>query len=349
MIALDSYPSPHLNRTRRNLRQGDVPVVSGRTPWWASLVLIIAVLQVMACTGEPPAATDWQLGPFVKYDGNPILTPQGDTWESKDVFNPAAWTDGETVYVLYRAEDSTGIGVWNGTSRIGMATSTDGVRFERQPEPIFGPSDEWELPGGTEDPRVVRIDDVFYMTYTAYDGTTARLGLATSPDLVTWTKHGPLFPELGWTKSGAILTQPVDGKYWMYFGDTDIWAAYSDDGIQWTPIEEPVLRRRPGMFDSRLVEPGPQPLWTDQGILLLYNGADEDLVYRSAQALFDPTDPTKLIARSDTPFLEPTEVLEETGQVPNVVFIEGLVTLDGVDYLYYGMGDSGIGVAIHRP
>ncbi len=312
--------------------------------------LLLAALLLPGCAGEAAEETDaWQLGPFEKYAQNPILTPQGATWEAKDVFNPAAWTDGETLWLLYRAEDSTGIGQWNGTSRIGLATSTDGLRFLREPEPVLSPAEPWELPGGCEDPRLVKIDDTFYLTYTAYDGETARLALASSPDLRAWTRHGPVFPERGWTKSGAILATPIDGKYWMYFGDTNLWAAYSTDRVHWTAVEEPVLRPRPGRFDGRLVEPGPPPILTDEGILLLYNGADEALVYAAGQALFDPADPTRLLARSEAPFLTPTTALEQRGQIPNVVFIEGLARFQGQWFLYFGMGDSGIGVAVHEP
>lgn len=287
----------------------------------------------------------WQLGPFQKYQGNPIITPQGNTWESKDVFNPAAWTDGETVYMIYRAEDSTGIGQWNGTSRLGLAKSTDGLNFTRKPDPIMEPTEPWELPGGCEDPRIVQIDDTFYLTYTAYDGKAARLALATSTDLVNWKKHGLIFPDLEWSKAGAILPERINGKYWMYFGDTNIWTAYSEDLLHWTMIEEPVLKPRKGKFDSRLVEPGPPPLMTKDGILLLYNAADEKLVYETGQVLFDAQDPTKLIARSDSSFLRPEAHLEQEGQIPNVVFIEGLVQFKGKWFLYFGMGDSGIGVA----
>ena len=56
----------------------------------------------------------------------------------------------------------------------------------------------------------------------------------------------------------------------MYFGDTNIWAAHSVDLMEWTVVENPVLQPRPGYFDSRLVEPGPQPVMTERGILLLY-------------------------------------------------------------------------------
>lgn len=312
--------------------------------------VLIATIVLGCANSEPnraPAmAESWQLGPFDKYDANPILTAQGTTWEAKDVFNPTAWTDGETVWLLYRAEDTTGIGQWNGTSRIGLARSPDGFAFEREPDPILEPSEEWEIPGGCEDPRLVKIGDTFYLTYTAYDGETARLALASSPDLRSWTKHGLVFPDRGWTKSGAILATPIDGTYWMYFGDTNLWAAHSTDLENWTAIDEPVLRPRPGHFDSRLVEPGPQPVLTDDGIVLLYNAADSALTYAAGQALFDRADPTRLLDRSNTPFMAPTVELERTGQVPNVVFIQGLARLRDRWFLYFGMGDSGIGVAI---
>ncbi len=309
-------------------------------------ITIISIL-IMACTEHTDP--DWQMGPFVKYGGNPIITPQGDSWEAKDVFNPAAWSDGETIYMLYRAEDSTGIGIWNGTSRIGLGTSTDGYQFDRHPVPVYEPVSEWELPGGAEDPRIAKIDDTFYLTYTAYDGETARQALASSKDLMNWERHGLILPELGWTKAGAIVPRQINGRYWMYFGDTNIWVAWSEDLINWTPIEEPVMRPREGMFDSRLVEPGPTPLITEHGILMLYNSADEGLVYRTGQALFDINDPTQLLKRSDDFFMEPDLETEIDGQIPNVVFIEGLAELDGKWFLYYGMGDSGIGVAVYDP
>lgn len=313
----------------------------------ASLSSIILISLIASCTAQ--TETDWQMGPFVKYNNNPVITPQGDSWEAKDVFNPAAWSDGEMIYMLYRAEDSTGVGIWNGTSRIGLGTSTDGINFDRRPEPVYEPVEEWELPGGAEDPRIAKIGDTFYLTYTAYDGETARQALASSKDLLNWDRHGLIFPELGWTKAGAIVPQQINGRYWMYFGDTNIWAAWSEDLIKWTPIEEPVMRPRDGMFDSGLVEPGPTPLITEHGILMLYNSADEDLVYRTGQALFDINDPTRLIKRSDSFFMEPDVEMEIDGQIPNVVFIEGLAELDGKWYLYFGMGDSGIGVAVYDP
>ena len=78
--------------------------------------------------------------------------------------------------------------------------------------------------------------------------------------------------------------------------------SYSTDLIHWTEaMNTPVLPRRPGMFDSRVVEPGPSPILTPRGIVLIYNGADDKLVYRTAVAVFD----RKLISRSNEPICAP--------------------------------------------
>src|SRR5258708_24199102 len=82
--------------------------------------------------------------------------------------------------------------------------------------------------------------------------------------------------------------------------------SYSTDLIHWTEATKiPVLPRRPGMFDSRVVEPGPPPILTEQGIVLIYNCADENLVYRTAVPIFDRNDPRKLLYRSHSPIFVP--------------------------------------------
>jgi predicted GH43/DUF377 family glycosyl hydrolase len=144
----------------------------------------------------------------------------------------------------------------------------------------------------------------------------------------------------------------------MYFGDTSIWLAESDDLIHWTPKPDPVLQpsASPDAFDSALIEPGPQPILTDEGILLMYNAArwvtDESdpaygkLRYAAGQVLFDRNDPARVLRRTELPFLIPGTQDECVGQVDHVVFVEGLVEFRGAYYLYYGMADSKIGVAI---
>jgi len=282
----------------------------------------------------------------------PILGPQGTGFEAAGVFNPAVIKDGDRYVMLYRAQDS------KGTSRIGIATGRDGIHFVREAEPALAPEADYERGGGVEDPRLVKIGATFYLTYTAYDGKNAQLALATSSDLRRWERRGVIMPantgrwNVKWTKSGAILTEPVGGRYWMYYmadaaaaaDQTGI--AYSTDLRRWTEaLDAPVLGRRAGAFDSRVVEPGPPPVMLPEGILLVYNGADDRLVYRTGWALFDRNDPTRVLARSDTPIFEPQRGWELTGQVPNVVFVEGLVREGGRWLFYYGGADRHVGVA----
>jgi len=333
--------------------------------------------------------SSWALIPFNKVDSvNPILNPGGNEfncpilkqtvkWEEKDVFNPAAVVKDGKVYLLYRAEDK--IGKYAGTSRIGIAVSEDGLHFTKMQEPVLYPDNdslkifEWE--GGIEDPRLVETEDKRYvMTYTSYDGTTARLLVALSSDLVNWTKYGTVLNgkyKNTWSKSGAIIAKEsngrivatkINGKYWMYFGDTDLFMATSDDLIHWRPVEEDgklksVLRPRPGQFDSRLVESGPFALLTDKGILMIYNsmnldeGGDPSIAkgaYCAGQALFDANDPTKLVDRLEKNFMRPDKSYETTGQVNQVCFVEGLVHFNDKWILYYGTADSKIAVAVRR-
>ena len=145
----------------------------------------------------------------------------------------------------------------------------------------------------------------YIMTYTSYDGKTARLMIATSTDLLHWTKYGAAFSDAykgkyfnAWSKSGAIVSTyskgkivatRVNGKYLMYWGDKYIWLATSDDLIHWTPVEKAKAELQPydsiysdfnvsdlkiavptrqGKFDCNIVESGPPAMLTDKGILL---------------------------------------------------------------------------------
>lgn len=350
-------------------------------------VFIYSLALLASCSGGQKALTGdaWMAKSIQRFDDyNPVLEPSSRPeyycpirkkrveWEEKSVFNPAAVVKDGRVWLLYRAQDK------HGTSRIGLANSRDGLEFRKNAVPVLRPDHdtmkdfEWE--GGCEDPRVVQRDDGLYvMTYTAYDSKTARLCLATSRDLVSWEKHGPLFTDRKyrdlWSKSGAIVCErdgnkivarKVKGKYWMYWGDTDLFMAYSDDLVSWRPMEDKkgnlsrVMMPRPGYFDSRLVEPGPFALLRKEGILLLYNSAnsasngDKTLgadTYSVGQALFSSKNPWELRARSDKYLLTPEHDYEREGQVANVCFLEGMAWVNGRWLLYYGAGDSKIAVA----
>ncbi len=305
---------------------------------------------VLLLVASSSPLTEWH-----RASDDPIISPRGNGSEAAGTFNPAVVIHDGKFVMLYRAQDS------NGTSRLGYAESEDGIHFTRRADPVLSPETGYEKDGGVEDPRLVKFGDIYYLTYTGYNKKDAQLCLATSRDLIHWERKGVILPayrgnwNVGWTKSGAIVPEKIQGKYWMYFLGTSAdktdqtGLAYSTDLIRWTEATQtPVLPRRPRQFDSRVVEPGPPPIITKDGIVLIYNAADDKLVYRTAVAVFDPHDPSKLLSRSDRPIFAPEKEWEKVGQVPNVVFVEGMVRQGSRYLFYYGAADKYIGVAEAR-
>jgi predicted GH43/DUF377 family glycosyl hydrolase len=291
-------------------------------------------------------------GSWHRLSETPVIVPRGNTWESTGTFNPSVAVREGKIVMLYRAQDK------QGTSRLGYAESSDGTHFTRRNDPVLTPTEEYEKDGGVEDPRLVQFGDTYYLTYTGYNKKDAQLCLATSKDLIHWDRKGVIIPankgnwNVKWTKSGAIVPEKIDGKYWMYFLGTSAdnkdqaGLATSTDLIHWTEATlTPVLPVSPGHFDSRVAEPGPAPIVTPNGIVLIYNGADDKLVYRTGIAIFDRHDPRKLLWRSDEPIFFPEKDWEKAGQVPNVVFVEGMVKQDKRYLFYYGGADTNVGVA----
>ena len=314
--------------------------------------LLLATFLFAASLAFATSTADLPFGPWTRASNEPILSPQGASWESAGTFNPATVLHDGKIVMLYRAQDASG------TSRLGYAESTNGPHFIRRPDPVLSPETDYEKDGGVEDPRLQRLGGTYYLTYTGYNKKDAQLCLATSRDLIHWERKGVILPaykgnwNIGWTKSGAIVPEKIDAKYWMYWlGTADdktdqMGLSFSTDLIHWTEATQtPVLPRRAGMFDSRVVEPGPPPILTPKGIVLIYNGADDKLVYRTAVAVFDRSDPSKILYRSDTPIFAPEKEWEKVGQVPNVVFVEGMVPQKDRWLFYYGGADKYVGVA----
>ncbi len=354
------------------------------------ILLSLALLPYLVLSQQP-----WLLN-FEKTELNPVMTANPEftficpvsgqevAWQKADVFNPAAVVRNDTVFMLFRAEDNPAAELGGRTSRIGLAYSIDGVHFEKFPKPVLYPGKdefrEWDYPGGVEDPRVVEmLDGSYLMLYTSWNKDIARLSSASSWDLKKWTKHGPVFKTAYggkyldiWSKSGSVITElkdgklvakRIDGKIWMYWGETFVNLAHSRNGIQWEPLlnEEGKLLRvfEPtlGEFDSHLTEPGPPALYTDKGILLLYNGknlsgkgADDKVpegTYCGGQVLFESKDPRRFVARLDKPFICPSLPHEMSGQYKaGTTFIEGLVYFKNKWFLYYGTADSMVGLAV---
>jgi len=231
---------------------------------------------------------------------------------------------------------------------------------------------------GTEDPRVVYRGKtgVYYLLYSAVANTTggipvSRLALATTINPVNkngWTRHGPLFPQLKWSKSGALLIRDgFPGPSYLFWGDSSlvpgIQVATTPDLITFTYNASIFIHTRDDHFDSLLIEAGPMPLpLSDGNYLFLYNSArhgypspkpDWDIQYNVGYVILDKNDPTNILERSENPILSPSEpweigTLPYLGLTPNVVFVEGWAPLPEPDtfVIFYGAADSVIGVGL---
>ncbi|KAL6859790.1 hypothetical protein ACO1O0_003814 [Amphichorda felina] len=306
---------------------------------------------------------------FKNYSGNPILRPNpANEWESAYTYNPTAIVVDDFVFLLYRAQNK------GKTSSIGLAWSKDGYNFKRYDRPVLKPTEWYEKGGGCEDPRVIRVNGTFYMTYTSYDGRTARLCMATSTDLITWKKHGPILPNIndilyewgrhvnayrprtGWSKSGSILDEKMpDGSYHMIFGDQMLYHATSKDLIHWDYRANNLpFASKINPWEQGIMEAGPPAIKTRDGKwILIYNGMAtgpggyRPRQYSTGEMLIDPVKRPAgpPIARVETPLLTPTSSDELNGQVKDVVFTEGLVQYHGKWFMYFGQGDTSLGVA----
>ena len=374
-------------------------IIKSRICHYSLLPLCCVIISFIGAAGQDKLPS-WAFGPFIRpANVNPVLSPDPMSrftdpmsgkkvaWESNDVFNPAATIRKNRIYVLYRAEDKSGVGIGERTSRIGLAESRDGITMKRRKTPVMYPRDdaqkEFEWTGGCEDPRVaVTEDGTYLMFYTQWNKKVPRIGVATSRDLVKWTKHGPAFQDAYngrffnmASKSASVITKlvngkqvitKVNGKYMMYWGEHFVNPATSDDLVNWQPMLDEkgellqLIAPRKNHFDSELTECGPPAVITENGILLLYNGknkANEDRdkrytanTYTAGQVLFDLKDGLKPVQRLDTPFFVPTEPFEKSGQYPaGTVFLEGLVYFKNKWFLYYGCADSRVAVAVFDP
>ena len=305
---------------------------------------------------------------LIRYTHNPVLEANPESeWEAGAVFNCGATVgvDGST-YLLYRAipqgytRKPDGPGYDNYVSSIGCAVSEDGRHFTRFPHPVIEPQEKYER-FGCEDPRVTHLEvegeALYLITYTAlsapaFSGTGGRVALASTKDLRTFHKHGVVIPDLE-DKDTVIFPELVGGRIAMlhrvmpniqivYFESLeqllnpreDFWSAYR------ASLEEFTIMRPKYEWEAKKIGAGPPPIRTEAGWLLIYHGVDVNHIYRAGAALLDLEDPSRVIARSPHPILEPEEEYERVGDVPNVVFPEGTVVRDRTLYVYYGGADK---------
>ncbi len=281
-----------------------------------------------------------------RYEGNPILTAQDFPRPVNSVFNAGAAKCGDEYILLNRVQGL------DGTSCLWVARSRDGYHFTPDPEPAMTPSTEGPFAcyeeHGIEDPRITKIDDIYYVVYVCYSPFDCRVGLALTRDFQAFERVGLV--SLPDNKDAALFPEKIGGRYarldrpmTTISGRRDIWISYSPDLLYWGDARV-VMTPRPGRWDSAKIGTGAPPIKTEKGWLLIYHGVRgtaSSQIYRLGVALLDLEDPSKVVGRAKEAILYPTAPEDFLGDVGNVVFTDGAILEDdGELKIYYGAADQ---------
>jgi predicted GH43/DUF377 family glycosyl hydrolase len=229
-------------------------------------------------------------------------------------------------------------------SHLRLLASDDGIHFA-EPEqslPLMG-SGELET-YGIEDCRVAKIDATYFLTYTQVSNHGVGVGLRTTRDWKQFSHEGMILPPHN--KDCALFDEQIGGKYYALhrpsspeLGGNYIWLAESPDMVHWGR-HHCLAHSREGCWDSARVGAGAAPIRTAEGWLEIYHGATKENRYCLGALLLDLDEPWRVLARSETPIMEPLAPYEQEGFFGKVIFTNGhLVDGDQVT-LYYGAADS---------
>ncbi|BDD02165.1 hypothetical protein [Persicobacter psychrovividus] len=313
---------------------------------------------------------------LTKSDKNPILSPKKEnSWESLVTCNPGAWYEDGKFYLLYRAAGDDK----EHYIHFGLAESEDGETFTRvSDQPVFSPSVDGPDAGCVEDPRIIKMDDTYYVTYAyrafppgqywklSYDEVTevkvaasapavlskniTNTALAISKDLKSYQRVGRMTNPMLDDRDVILFPEKVNDKFIMlhrpkewvgkeYGTDhASIWIAQSEDMMDWEGKSQLLLKGE--QWWEEKVGGNTPPVLTDQGWVMLYHGVCEDKIYRVGAALLDKNDPTKVLARTKDFIMEPEFDYETDGIYKGCVFPVGNVVKDDTLYIYYGAADQ---------
>ncbi len=283
---------------------------------------------------------------FVKrYDKNPILTKDDVPYAVQTVHNAGVAKFRGRYMMLFRSHLDTG------RSIIGLAESDDGFNFKVRPQPFMTPSKEPPFCDyeeyGVEDPRIVHVEDAYYITYSAYSRHGVRIGLAATADFESVERIA--FITQADYRNTVIFPEKINGRYARLdrpnseISPWSIWISYSPDLRHWGDsriVIKPVTYH----WDQMKIGPGAPPIRTEKGWLNIYHGVFPTMdgcVYRLGVALHKLDDPAIVLGVGDRYILQPEDPWELVGYVHNVVFTCGAVAEDdGTLKLYWGGADK---------
>lgn len=230
-----------------------------------------------------------------------------------------------------------------------LAESDDGFNFLISDKPIIFPKNEYEI-FGIEDPRIISIDNKFYITYTAVSEHSFCTALANTTDFQNYNYLGIIFPPEN--KDIVLFDRKINNKFYClhrptvsFLGNPSIWIADSENLTHWGN-NKLLLSPRDNKWERKKIGAGPPPILTDKGWLIIYHSSGDDEIYSLSALLLDRDEPTKIIGRTIHPFIVPKYWYETEGVVPNVIFSSGLIKSDDDKLLiYYGAADKYVSVA----
>jgi len=235
-------------------------------------------------------------------------------------------------------------------SHLRLARSKDGINFSIEDTPFIYPTLDCEC-FGVEDARIVKLEDNYFINYTAVSGDGYVTVLASTSDFVQIKKLGIIFPPLN--KDVALFPEKINEKYAALhrpdnkgFGLPSIWYASSPDLLNWGD-HHCLLRPDGSSSESQKIGGGASPIKTELGWLVVYHAKGENSVYSLKLLLLDLNDPKKILKKADCAILLPKLEYERNGFFPNVVFTNGMIEKEnGELWIYYGACDETICLVI---
>ena len=184
-----------------------------------------------------------------------VLAPTENKFENRSVLNPGVYQEGEFVHLFYRAIDK------RLNSSIGYAKLKGPTKVvERWDKPILKSEFNYERKG-VEDPRIVKINGTFYMTYVAHDGKNALCAYATSQNLKEWERKGIISPKIQYDSAGKIfLREKLKDRYFMFesyyeeYGGSPFWDIIEDELVELVDNQDIEITTHPDFVIGSLVK-----------------------------------------------------------------------------------------------
>ena len=284
------------------------------------------------------------------HNNNPIID-WNPTKKSARIFNSAVLPYEDGFIGVFRADHK------NGRPQLHLGRSTDALNWDIEDEEIHWVDEQGNdyQPSYAYDPRLVKIDDTYYIVWCC-DFGGAALGLGMTKDFKTFVRlENPFIP---FNRNGVLFPRKVNDKFLLLsrpsdsghtpFGD--IFLSESPDLVHWGRHRRVMTKGGQGWWQGTKIGSGATPIETSEGWLMFYHGVSgtcNGFVYSMGAAILDKDNPSKVLYRTRDYLLTPEKEYEITGFVPNVAF--PCATLQdpetGRIAIYYGAADTYVAVA----